>query len=361
MTSKLFFLNSDKHPGGMPCECRLEGITLIASGEEEVLFPLGQASLTFGGQDDAQIVLTLGDRVLYLSRAQWEGPLAGLGVRTVSERLQEARRVSRAGFRRWRLTVAGVMTGFLVGLAVLVGATDILIRRAVIATPVAWEVELGQQAGRELSGQLTAFEGQSRAQVEALFAELTSAYANQAFRWHLVLTCSPEENAFALPGGTVVVTTGLLKKASGPDELAGVMAHEIQHVVLRHGLHHIYGKLRWRLPLLMLGEQYSTRAVLLKQVTGLANLSYGREMEMEADSRGFDLLVAARVNPQGLESFFQRLADQEGISRSLLNFRSTHPASLDRQRNLAGKLAALGPREWRKPTLDWEKLQKELP
>ena len=360
MKCRLFL--PDATPGGVLCDCDIADLNVVAqSDDQDVRFPLRQAEVSLGGMDNAQIVLTHEGRKLYMPRFHWEKKLRALGLASLNTALQAAQSQARSGTRRWTATVAACMFSFVAAILLLVGASDLLIDRAVAVTPVQWEADFGETAGKSMVSGRPEFKGETRAQLQALFEDLTADFQKQGFHWHLYVIESKEENAFALPGGTVVVYTGLLKAASGPEELAGVLAHEIHHVVLRHGLRQVYGGLRWRLPLLLLGEEHTMRALLVQQSSLLADLSYGRGMERQAGTRGVDLLVAKGIDPHGLENFFQRSASREGVTRSLLKFQSTHPPSHERSQSLQAKLASLGPTSWKKMALDWDKLKKELP
>jgi Zn-dependent protease with chaperone function len=160
-------------------------------------------------------------------------------------------------------------------------------------------------------------------------------------------------NAFATPGGVVVVTRGLIEDAQGPDEVAGVLAHEIGHV--RHD-HPTQGMLRSMGISALL--QFLTGGSDLEGLASAAGvltfLSYSRAAEEEADSTAIEILTTAGINADGLGRFFGRLqADEKGsgIAGLIPSWLSTHPPTEARLRATtrdATGAPALGDEMWRR-------------
>jgi Zn-dependent protease with chaperone function len=152
-------------------------------------------------------------------------------------------------------------------------------------------------------------------------------------------------NAFALPGGRMVFSAGLIENAGSADEVAGVLAHELGHVALRHpeaAIVRVYG-LQMLLSLFTAGQG----AEGIGNIAGvLAVLQYSRAAEAEADAYAIEVMENAKVDPKGLQSFFTRLlkkksgidtAKKEDDSTSLrkriepfTDLFSTHPGTDDR-------------------------------
>ncbi len=113
-------------------------------------------------------------------------------------------------------------------------------------------------------------------------------------------------NAFALPGGRMVFSAGLIENAGSPDEIAGVLAHELGHVALRHpeaAIVRVYG-LQMLLSLFTAGQGADN----LGSIAGvLAVLRYSRAAEAEADAYAIEVMEKAKVDPRGLQTFFTRL------------------------------------------------------
>ncbi len=152
-------------------------------------------------------------------------------------------------------------------------------------------------------------------------------------------------NAFALPGGHIVVLSGLIDEAGSGDEVAGVLAHEMGHVVSRHTMVGLMRTLGVGAAILMITGDINS-AVALGGVT-LISLSYSRDDETEADMLAVRYLGNSGVSTQGLHDFFTRIAAQSKDSGS--NFLRTHPDS-EKRAALVGtspsRRLALTDEEW---------------
>lgn len=141
-------------------------------------------------------------------------------------------------------------------------------------------------------------------------------------------------NAFALPGGVVVVNDGLIEATRTPAELAGVLAHEIQHVELRHGLQALVKQAGVAMIAIVVTGDIGGN--LASDLGGrLLGLKFSRDAESEADATGLDRLVAAQVDPAGMATFFELLAEKSDGGVALL---STHPASDRRAEALRARI-----------------------
>ena len=142
-------------------------------------------------------------------------------------------------------------------------------------------------------------------------------------------------NAFALPGGPMYIHTGLIKAAENEAQLAGVLAHELAHVVLRHGTHQATKSQFLQLGAILLGGAASRSGGLTGTLAQLgiglgANsvlLTFSRSMESEADLLGSYTMAKAGYNPIELARFFEKLESQQGGQNSLVaRFLSDHPS-----------------------------------
>jgi predicted Zn-dependent protease len=188
---------------------------------------------------------------------------------------------------------------------------------------------LGQLAQAQLleSGECTSAE--PKRYVEQLIAPLLKAAGPLPFDVELRVVDDEAVNAFALPGGFVTVNFGLLKEAESGEEVAGVLAHELQHALLRHGTRRMLRELGMSaiLGLLTGGGDLQT---LSGMASNLIGLSYDRDQESEADARGVELLRKAGIDASGLATFFERLAKSGDAAPPALL--STHPDPGDRAR-----------------------------
>jgi predicted Zn-dependent protease len=158
---------------------------------------------------------------------------------------------------------------------------------------------------------------------------------------------SPDINAFALPGGIVVMNQGLLEKAESVEEVAGVLAHEMAHVERRHTFKSLANRLGYLGGLVLLSTLIGAdAAIVIAKGADLVSLKHSRDDEREADAQGMTFLQNAKVNGKGMITFFKKLHEIEEavmggagktINRSL-QFLSTHPLSSERVESLEGLL-----------------------
>lgn len=147
-------------------------------------------------------------------------------------------------------------------------------------------------------------------------------------------------NAFALPGGPVFITVALVRRLKSEAQLAGVLGHEIGHVVARHGAEHLARQQLGASLVNAVGiaasdtpQDAQRAAVIAQAVNQLVTLRYGREDELEADQLGFRFMREAGYNPQGIVELMQILGSlRQGGSQP--EFFSTHPNPENRLQRL---------------------------
>jgi Zn-dependent protease with chaperone function len=208
--------------------------------------------------------------------------------------------------------------------------------------PVEKEMSLGRQAFDSMRGSLSLEDGgPMQDAVRNLGARLTRGSKYQ-YEFHIVR--DETLNAFALPGGIVVVHTGLIDATRRPEELAGVLAHEVEHVEQRHSLQAVVKDLGLRgLWLVVTGDIGS--GVLGQAALELTSLRFSRDAESNADAAGFERLIASGIDPRGMADFFKIMGDKEGTATPP-EFLSTHPGSGDREATLRAREKAAQGRQF---------------
>jgi beta-barrel assembly-enhancing protease len=167
----------------------------------------------------------------------------------------------------------------------------------------------------------------------------------ESFEVRLVDT--PEPNAFALPGGLIVMTSGLLQQSTRADEVAGVLAHEVEHVVQRHVLSgFIRDALMSGLWAVSIGDYSGLLVVDPTTAYRVANLKFSRGDEDAADSGAVKRLHRAGISHRGLIDFFEKLRGKQDIDAPA--WLSTHPSTGER----IARLRALPDVTDAKPALD---------
>jgi Zn-dependent protease with chaperone function len=165
-------------------------------------------------------------------------------------------------------------------------------------------------------------------------------------------------NAFALPGGIVIVHSALIEKADNANELAAVLAHEVQHIEQRHTLKNMIRSVGWAAALMVvLGDVNTATAVVIHQI---GNMYFSRDLEDEADRLGFQALVKAKIDPSGMVTFFKKLEKEPGAN--IPAWISTHPATSERIKSIENMLKQQPCKLCQPLLLDWKKVQhdKEL-
>ena len=227
----------------------------------------------------------------------------------------------------WVFVVLPIM---LVGVALW--QHDRIIGWMVDLIPVEHEAKLGEVLFAKQKASLKLVEGPALAMVRDIGGKLTQ---DSRYKYQFYIAEDKEVNAFAMPGGFVVVHTGLLKLAKSAEEVAGVLAHEVQHVEKRHSLRGISQSLGLAAATsLLLGDMRGPASM----GSELLQLKFSRNHESEADQEGLKALVAAKINPTGMRDFFARMAAQSDIN---LGFLATHPASDERTANIDRAIKAL--------------------
>jgi len=211
------------------------------------------------------------------------------------------------------------------------------------------EVQLGAQFAAQIDSELVFLEDPV---VVDYVDSLGQALAKVSRRSHIPYTFrvvdTDEINAFAVPGGYLYVNRGLIEAADNEAELAGVIGHEIGHVVGKHGARQLTQ--RYGLALLsrlILGEEPKMIAELAASIVATgAIMHYSREMESEADMYGVQETYDVGIDPRGIATFFDKLKAMRGERgpSAVEKFLSTHPDPGDRAEAVRRQIAALPPR-----------------
>lgn len=150
-----------------------------------------------------------------------------------------------------------------------------------------------------------------------------------ALRFHSVK--SEQVNAFAMPGGDIVVFSGIVERMDRPEQLAALLAHEATHVHERHSTRMIVRQMAGYLFLsLLIGDVNAVVGLLAENADNLRNLSYSRGLETDADRHGMERLQAAGVDPAGMVQLLELLEREAADMPEELAFLSSHPLTAER-------------------------------
>ena len=172
-------------------------------------------------------------------------------------------------------------------------------------------------------------------------------------------------NAFALPGGYLYVNLGLIRAAENESELAGVMGHEIGHIVGRHGAKQLTKQLGLAaVAQLVLGKDPNQLEKIVGGIVATGTLmKYSRDAEREADAYAVQETYDAGIAPEGMATFFEKLLklQKEGSSQIEQIF-STHPPTNERIANVRSQIASLPPKpNLAKDSQRFHEIKKRLP
>ena len=189
------------------------------------------------------------------------------------------------------------------------------------------DIEMGAEAYEDMmSSEPLLQSGPEHEMVNRVMNRLVAAAAeyDPGYPWEVRVIDNPQVvNAFALPGGKMAVYTGILPVAQGETGLAVVMGHELGHVLARHGTERLTsdGAVKTILDLLFEGNAHA----LAGQLTGVLQLGYGRNQELESDHIGLILMAKAGYDPNEAIGFWSRMAALGGGAPP--EWLSTHPSN----------------------------------
>jgi beta-barrel assembly-enhancing protease len=211
------------------------------------------------------------------------------------------------------------------------------------------EVALGARYAEEIDSQLPMVDDPAvNSYITALGREIASHTERAGLEWHFSVVDAPEINAFALPGGYIYVNRGLVERAATLDQFAGVLGHEIGHVVLRHSVERMQKATRTNVgvtafcAITSLCEGMVTQAVI--NLAGNAWFArHSRADEAEADSNAVFNVMRAGVHPGGIPDFFETLLrERERSPGAIEGWFASHPLEEARVQSTRGLLASIG-------------------
>jgi Zn-dependent protease with chaperone function len=331
------------------------------AGEEAVLHTLRVADLQASarGFNNSQFALAWagqdGEHMLVLE------PAAAAAFREVAppalqQRLEPVQAARQRTERRFRWGIAALVVVLSLPLLVLtafIAWADPLADWVVKRLPPSIEQQMGEAVLAQTRAQSRMLEaGPAFDAVQVIAQRLTRP--GEALRFYVA--DRPEVNAFAAPGGVVVVYTELLRAAESAEEVAGVLAHEIAHVELRHNLRQLVKVAGLRVLFSAVLGDYGQLAGWGAQLT---ELKFSRDAEREADARGLTRLTEGRIDPQGLLRFFIRLEKLEGAG-GVPTVLSSHPPTRQRLEALSAAIYQAGTVAVEPIAVSWDAVQAAL-
>jgi len=232
------------------------------------------------------------------------------------------------------------------------------------------DLKLGRQAAQEAERQMPILRDRDATDYVArvgqrLVEAIPAEFQHPEFRYYFKIINASDINAFALPGGPMYLNRGMIEAARNEGEMAGVMAHELSHVALRHGTAQAtkaqkYGMFANILGIggAVLGGPIGTAAQIGAQGVGVYFLKFSREYETEADVLGAQIMARANYDPQDLANMFRTIERVSGGGGG--GFTSDHPSPKDRYARINQEAQYLRVTNPIKSTRDFERVQSRL-
>ena len=208
------------------------------------------------------------------------------------------------------------------------------------------EIQMGREADGPISESFGLYESEAlQATVTNLGNEMASMSERPALPWSFKLVDDPMVNAFALPGGFIFITKGIMAALNSEAELAGVIGHEIGHVTARHSASQMSRQQFQQIGLgvgSILSSDVASVAGVLSAGLGLLNLRYSRGDESQSDLLGVRYMSRAGYDPNALVGVFQTLALAGGGGGSVPGWATTHPDPVNREEDIREIISASG-------------------
>lgn len=246
--------------------------------------------------------------------------------------------------RAWRCGALALLAGFAAGGCATNPATG---RSQIMLVSEAQEIQMGQEYDQQVVASIGLYpDADWQRYIQQLGARLAATGERPDLPWTFRVVDDPVVNAFALPGGFIYVTRGLLAHLNSEAELASVVGHEIGHVTARHTVSRISNQQLAGLGLALgsiVSSEVGRHAGIANAALGVLFLKYSRDDEREADDLGLRYLRRANFDPREMPEVFrllERVSAAQGGSR-LPEWLATHPSPENRREHIAEKIAAL--------------------
>lgn len=337
------------------------GLLIFHAGEDQVELPLDDIQMKRGGASDRLLFFSSPSVPGWTIYTHQRQIMNHPDLRTYRQADTERQKIGREkwGARGLALGLLGLVGLVLFGVYLLKDPAVGLIARQI---PPEMELALGEAAFSSISESATLLDSRKiQSEVDRLVQPLLNAINSDRYTFQFHVLDDSSINAFAMPGGIVVLHTGLILKAERTEQILGVVAHEIAHVTEQHSMRSLIEQVALVAGLqLLFGDASALTAILVDNSAALLRLQFSREHETEADRVGLDYLVQANIDPRGLVEFFDllRQAEEErGGSAPPLEFLSTHPATERRMKMLDKAIDALGARSYEEMEFDLSAFQ----
>jgi Zn-dependent protease with chaperone function len=307
--------------GASSCSLCLAGRTLVARlpNGDVMKMDLRDAELCRGGASGSQFVYTstlVGGPTFVTEDAQL---YRAISLAWSPGRARAQTRSAGSGQRRLALShklALGVVASTLALLLLTVLLVGPMVRVTLRFVPRTVDSRIGGEAYPHILRQVglgtgAIEEAKVRVPVQAVLDRLSTAVPNNPFFFRVAVCRSPMVNALALPGGQLIVTTGLLTTLESGEELAAVLAHEMNHVLFRHTMEMTIRASGLRFLVYALSRDHPGMGVATSVWSAVGLMSMSRDKESQADRQAVPLLAKASIDPRALVPMLGRLLPAE--------------------------------------------------
>ena len=353
--------------------------------DQEIRIPTNEIELSLGGASQRLIYLkhpSLGFTTLYTTNLQFLKDPALANNATV-QGVAEAKQKFRTNNT---LSVFAIILAIVGGIAIFFWQKDSIVKSLAEMVSIETENELGDSLFDSVVEEDQLIKDTILiAQITEIAQPIIDQVKDTNYHFKFYIINDPSLNAYALPGGHIVIHTGLINSADSWAQIQGVLAHEVSHVTKRHHVRGVIGNLGTLVLLsAFIGDGSAIMDAIYQYGGQLESLMYSRHFEEEADESGWEYLIAANIDPAGMIQFFEKLdkkpegndeesdekeedkedgedeSEDDDTMEELASFLSTHPATKERIERLNEKLEKLGHNDYTQPTIDLEEFKITL-
>ncbi|MBC7826808.1 MAG: M48 family metallopeptidase [Chitinophagaceae bacterium] len=200
-----------------------------------------------------------------------------------------------------------------------------------------WEISMGEKMHQSMMGRYK-IDSSSTKLINEFYKAL---HYKIDYPISITVVESKEINAFAVPGGNIVIYNSLLSRMQKPEELAALLSHEASHIAQRHSLRNIFRSMARKMFLLVIvGNESGIAGFLVNNADDLKGLEYSRSLETEADNHGIALMLSNNIDATGMVALMETL-QEEAMGKESAAFLSTHPVFDNRIENIKQQIAGI--------------------
>jgi predicted Zn-dependent protease len=331
-----------------------------------IQLPLDQLQIKRGGTNNRLLFLNhpaKPDKTLYTSEHRILREPILQGSPQTSRQLQSIKKSRTAGIA----VFLGVLATIILSVIGLIAARGPIAHSIAKKLPPELEEQIGKSAYSQISLEAKLVtDPEIQTQLHDLVTPLLKVLPNDRYEFKFHIFDNPDLNAFAMPGGYVVINSGLLMEVTKPEQVLGVLAHEIAHVTEQHSVRNIMETAGlFIVAQTLFGDMTGLGALITDGGAQLLQKSFSREFEEDADDVGLEFLSKANIDPEGLIELLQILMDEQnktiyGKAMNQMAWLSTHPTTEKRISDLRKKITELSRTEYSPSQFDLKQFQEKL-